>query len=480
MSKRRNKFLDIRVQFFFICMAGFIGVALLATLAPWGLEHLGINVPTFVWLLIFTLLLGSATAAGFSVAFFAPISRLSRAMKEVADGNFHVKVETKSIFRDIRDIYDNFDLMVRELSATETLQTDFISNVSHEFKTPISAIEGYASLLQEHQQSREEQDEYIDKILFNTRRLSALAGNILLLSKLDSQSIHPQRERFRLDEQVRQSILALERKWTEKEVDFDVDLDEIEFTGYEGLLQHVWSNLIDNAIKFSPHGGLIRMRMLREDGHILFTIDNEGPSIPDADKARIFNKFYQGDSSHESEGNGLGLSLVRKIVTMHGGEVRVEDPVNGGCRFAVTLPFFHKVSTKIELVFTIYSLLCAILIFNDRSRRRSPGAFAASDFPYGKRRYDRGLSALLRLLRGFRCRVVFHRQTSAEGSVPRGPFPLPLRSLGGKALPRASRARLAGQGARHEQDRPQAHPREKARLRLSRAASAHDRRDLRR
>lgn len=123
-----------------------------------------------------------------------------------------------------------------------------------------------------------------------------------------------------------------------KEVDFDVDLDEIEFTGYEGLLQHVWSNLIDNAIKFSPHGGLIRMRMLREDGHILFTIDNEGPSIPDADKARIFNKFYQGDSSHESEGNGLGLSLVRKIVTMHGGEVRVEDPVNGGCRFAVTLP----------------------------------------------------------------------------------------------------------------------------------------------
>ena len=338
MSKRRNKWLDIRVQFFFICMAGFIGVALLATLATWGLEHLGINVPTFVWLRIFTLLLGSATAAGFSVAFFAPISRLSRAMKEVAGGNFQVKVETRSLFRDIRDIYDNFDLMVRELGATETLQTDFISNVSHEFKTPISAIEGYASLLQEHQQSSEEQAEYVDKILFNTRRLSALAGNILLLSKLDSQSIRPRRERFRLDEQVRQSILALERRWTEKDVDFDVDLDEIEYTGYAGLLQHVWSNLIDNAIKFGPRGGLIRMRMLRENGSILFTIDDEGPSIPDEDKARIFNKFYQGDSSHESEGNGLGLALVRKIVAMHGGEVRVEDPPLGGCRFAVSLP----------------------------------------------------------------------------------------------------------------------------------------------
>ena len=294
--------------------------------------------PTFVWLLIFTLLLGSATAAGFSVAFFAPISRLSRAMKEVAGGNFQVKVETRSLFRDIRDIYDNFDLMVRELGATETLQTDFISNVSHEFKTPISAIEGYASLLQEHQQSSEEQTEYVDKILFNTRRLSALAGNILLLSKLDSQSIRPRRERFRLDEQVRQSILALERRWTEKDVDFDVDLDEIEYTGYAGLLQHVWSNLIDNAIKFGPRGGLIRMRMLRENGSILFTIDDEGPSIPDEDKARIFNKFYQGDSSHESEGNGLGLALVRKIVAMHGGEVRVEDPPLGGCRFAVSLP----------------------------------------------------------------------------------------------------------------------------------------------
>ena len=311
MSKRRNKWLDIRVQFFFICMAGFIGVALLATLATWGLEHLGINVP---------------------------ISRLSRAMKEVAGGNFQVKVETRSLFRDIRDIYDNFDLMVRELGATETLQTDFLSNVSHEFKTPISAIEGYASLLQEHQQSSEEQAEYVDKILFNTRRLSALAGNILLLSKLDSQSIRPRRERFRLDEQVRQSILALERRWTEKDVDFDVDLDEIEYTGYAGLLQHVWSNLIDNAIKCGPRGGLIRMRMLRENGSILFTIDDEGPSIPDEDKARIFNKFYQGDSSHESEGNGLGLALVRKIVAMHGGEVRVEDPPLGGCRFAVSLP----------------------------------------------------------------------------------------------------------------------------------------------
>ena len=193
--------------------------------------------------------------------------------------------------------------------------------------------------MQEHQQSPEEQAEYIDKILFNTRRLSALAGNILLLSKLDSQSIHPQRSRFRLDEQVRQCILALERKWTEKDVDFDVDLDSVDFTGYEGLLQHVWTNLIDNAVKFGPRGGLIRMRLIEEDGSVLFTIDNEGKSIPDEDKVPAFFKqnSIQGDSSHESEGNGLALRLCARSSPSTAARSG-SRPVNGGCRFAVRLP----------------------------------------------------------------------------------------------------------------------------------------------
>ena len=275
------------------------------------------------------------------MVFIHPLQRNIEAMKKLANGDFTVRVnhaEHGYVPREMVEFEQSFNKAAEELGGTEILRKDFINNFSHEFKTPISAIEGYASLLQEHQQSPEEQAEYIDKILFNTRRLSALAGNILLLSKLDSQSIHPQRSRFRLDEQVRQCILALERKWTEKDVDFDVDLDSVDFTGYEGLLQHVWTNLIDNAVKFGPRGGLIRMRLIEENGSVLFTIDNEGKSIPDEDKSRIFNKFYQGDSSHESEGNGLGLALVRKIIAIHGGEVWVEDPVNGGCRFAVCLP----------------------------------------------------------------------------------------------------------------------------------------------
>ena len=228
--------------------------------------------------------------------------------------------------------------MVKELGATETLQTDFISNVSHEFKTPINAIEGYASLLQDHQQSQAEQDAYIEKILFNTHRLSTLTGNILLLSKINNQSIHPQRTVFRLDEQVRQAIVALEQKWTEKDIDFDVELDKISYSGYESLLIHVWSNLIDNAIKFDPHGGMIALRLRQEDGFAVFTINDNGPGVAPEDQERVFHKFYQSDSSRVMDGNGLGLPLVKKIVEFSGGTVTLENLPEAGCRFTVRLP----------------------------------------------------------------------------------------------------------------------------------------------
>ena len=259
-------------------------------------------------------------------------------MKEVAGGNFQVNAQCASKLKDVQDIYANFNRMVKELGATETLQTDFISSVSHEFKTPINAIEGYAALLQDHQQTPEEQETYIEKILFNTRRLSTLTGNILLLSKINNQSISPQSSVFRLDEQVRQAILALERKWEEKDIQFDVDLDKITYTGYEKLLIHVWTNLIDNAIKFDPQGGSIRLRMCRQPDGILFTIDDNGPGIPLEEQERIFHKFYQSDNSREVDGNGLGLALVKQIVALSDGTIQVENLQGGGCRFTVWLP----------------------------------------------------------------------------------------------------------------------------------------------
>lgn len=321
-------------------MSQLVLVAALAELAGWAFRHwFGVapELPIFVWALVFSGTIGVAVTNHMTKMLIDPIAKLRSAMREVADGDFKVEAKCESRIQDVQDIYDSFNSMVRELSTTETLQTDFISDVSHEFKTPINAIEGYASLL-EGEPSPEEQRAYVEKILFNTRRLSALTGNILLLSKLSNQSILPQKTQFRLDEQIRQAIVALEQMWSEKELGFEVELEETPFFGYESLLLHVWTNLIGNAVKFSPKGGEIRIKMMRTEGAVVFTIEDDGPGIVPGDEEHIFTKFYQSESSHGMEGNGLGLALVRQIVEMSGGSVDVQNLEVGGCRFTVRLP----------------------------------------------------------------------------------------------------------------------------------------------
>lgn len=340
MKKKRNGRSSLRLRFILICMSQLVLVAALSELAGWAFRHwFGVTpeLPIFVWAMVFSGTIGVAVTNHMIKMLIDPIAKLRSAMREVADGDFKVEAKCESRIQDVQDIYDSFNSMVRELSTTETLQTDFISDVSHEFKTPINAIEGYASLL-EGEPSPEEQRAYVEKILFNTRRLSALTGNILLLSKLSNQSILPQKTQFRLDEQIRQAIVALEQKWSEKELGFEVELAETPFFGYESLLPHVWTNLIGNAVKFSPKGGEIRIKMMRTEGAVVFTIEDDGPGIVPGDEEHIFTKFYQSESSHGMEGNGLGLALVRQIVEMSGGSVDVRNLEAGGCRFTVRLP----------------------------------------------------------------------------------------------------------------------------------------------
>ncbi len=296
-----------------------------------------ISIPNLVWIVVVSIIVGGVVMASISKRLITPLAKLSTAMNKVAEGDFETQIETESKLEAIQDIYSNFNLMVKELDATETLQTDFVSNVSHEIKTPITAIEGYATLLQNTENIDEVENEYIEKILFNTKRLSELVSNILLLSKVDNKAIQAKKTTYRLDEQIRQSIVLLEPKWSAKEIDFDVDLDEIEYTGDESLMFHVWNNLIDNAIKFSPENGLIRIKLEKSDRKITFTIEDEGCGISDEEKKHIFNKFYQSDNSHKSEGNGLGLALVKNILTLCGGEISVTDGKNGGARFTVVL-----------------------------------------------------------------------------------------------------------------------------------------------
>ena len=297
-----------------------------------------IDLSIFTLILIFTSLTAGVVSLFLNRRVLSPIRTLSKAMNQVASGDFKVRLEPTSHIEDVKDIYEHFNTMTAALDKTEMLQSDFVSNVSHEFKTPINAIEGYAMLLQGTGVNAAEQNDYVENILLNTKRLSNLIGNILLLSKLDNQLVPESRSVFRLDEQIRQSILLLENQWEPKEIEFDVEMDEINYFGNESMLSQVWNNLLGNAVKFSPIGGFIRIECKKADEQIICSISDEGPGISENEKAHIFDKFYQSDSSHKQEGNGLGLALVKRIVDIAQGHIQVENRPLKGCTFTVVLP----------------------------------------------------------------------------------------------------------------------------------------------
>ena len=295
------------------------------------------NLPNSAWVVIIGITIGIPISLFVNRSLLSPIRKLGDAMNMVGKGAFGIQISTRAPFGDIKDIYHNFNLMTRELAANEMLKSDFVSNVSHEIKTPITAIEGYAMLLQGSENLSDEEYEYVEKILANSQRLSELVGNILLLSRIDNQAIETNSEKFSLDEQIRQSILMLEPKWSEKSLELDVELDGIMYEVNRSLMLHVWNNLIGNAIKFTPKESMVKIRLSKESCGIVFTVEDEGCGISQEAKNHIFDKFYQADSSHKQEGNGLGLSLVKRILDMCGGEIDAENIEEGGCRFTVTL-----------------------------------------------------------------------------------------------------------------------------------------------
>ena len=318
---------------------------IVCVLIAYGLDQLlnrvlpfGWTVPLELELICSCLLIGLLVTSQLSRYFFDPVKKLRGAMDKVAEGDYSVRLEEKSSSKEIMEIYTGFNLMAHKLSATEILQTDFVSNVSHEFKTPINAIEGYSTLLQGSENLDENQKEYVDKILLNTQRLSTLVGSILLLSKLENQQIPTNQRLYSLDEQIRQSIVALETAWTKKDIELDVELNRISYLGNEAMMRHVWDNLISNAVKFSPQGGTVTLRLTKKPRKLIFTIEDQGPGLSDEAKKHIFDKFYQGDSSHKEEGNGLGLTLVKRILAIEKGQITAENIPEGGCRFTVTLP----------------------------------------------------------------------------------------------------------------------------------------------
>ncbi len=264
-----------------------------------------------------------------------PISRLTEATRKVAEGDFTVRLPADR--RDeLGELMENFNNMAQELQSIEYLQKDFISNVSHEFKTPIASIQGFATLLKSPETTNDEREEYTSIIIKESQRLSRLSQNLLRLSKLEYQQRLTSQEQFSLDEQLRQTVLLLEPEWAQREIRWDVNLENTVIRGDAELMQQVWINLLENAIKFSPQGGEIALSLYVSDV-VKVRIRDQGIGMDESTQARIFERFYQGDTSHAHEGNGLGLPLAKRIIDLHGGTLRVKSSPGLGSTFTVEL-----------------------------------------------------------------------------------------------------------------------------------------------
>ncbi len=285
-----------------------------------------------------SILFGTILSLFLSRHALTPISALADAMQKVAQGDYTVHMEPLSHKGEILHLYENFNQMVQELNSTETLHADFISNVSHEFKTPLAAISGYATLLQDDSLSPEERDEYVETIIASARDLSKMTGNILSLSRLENQTIISEKEEFRVDEQIRQIILRMEPAWSSKNLDINPELGSILWYGNRELSSHIWTNLLDNAIKFTAPGGAITVTAAADSKWLTVTFQDTGIGMSSDIQEHIFDKFYQGDVSHQKKGNGLGLPLVSQIVALHGGTIQVESYPELGSSFTVRLP----------------------------------------------------------------------------------------------------------------------------------------------
>ncbi|MCD7945295.1 MAG: HAMP domain-containing histidine kinase [Clostridiales bacterium] len=328
------------------CVFGTILVGALLLLLHWYLLYrfqvvsitpADLHLP-FLVLIPISIFIGTSITLLVGRFIIRPVNSISQAFDRLSQGDFSVRVPADSKVSEIREISEHFNAMVYDLSHIETLRTDFVVNVSHEFKTPIAAIEGYATLLQDKNLSPERRDYYLDKIIANSRRLSDLSGNVLALSKLENQETVLHRAEYRLDEQLRRAVLLLESKWSAKGLEFDIQLPSLRFYGNEPLLDQVWLNLLDNAIKHSPEGGVIRVGLQSDGDWVTVSVADDGDGMSQEVQKHIFEKFYQGDRSRSDEGNGLGLALVKRIVELCHGSVGVESAPGDGACFRVRLP----------------------------------------------------------------------------------------------------------------------------------------------
>ena len=262
---------------------------------------------------------------------------LSEAIQKVAAGDYSTRI-TEYKRAQIKPIYDDFNKMCAELESVKLLRNDFLNSYSHEFKTPISSINGFASLVLEKDLPEEEQKKYLKIIVDESARLSNLATSTILLSKLTAQSIVTDIEEYDLGEQLRECSIILSGKWLQKNMEFDVSLDHVMYSGNKEMMQHLWINLLDNAVKYTPEGGKVTVSVSEENGYAIVKIADTGEGMSKEVRDHLFDPYFQGDSSHSRQGLGLGLSIVKRIVELCKGTITVRSKVGEGSIFTVILP----------------------------------------------------------------------------------------------------------------------------------------------
>lgn len=338
------------VFFFFVITIGIVtGVILI-------LVHLNVltsgNVPQTKYIVLFTSL--GSILLGTMVAFFAgrvplkPINRLINAIKHLADGKYRTHLSFSGPLAKhpaFKELSESFNQLADELQNTEMLRSDFINNLSHEFKTPIVSIAGFAGLLKHGHLTEEQKEEYIAIIEEESRRLAYMATNVLNLTRVESQRILSDTTDFNVSEQIRNCVLLLESKWSKMNLEPFLNLKEYTLHGNEEMMKQVWINLIDNAIKFNRPGGFFAIDAQPDERFLKITVANSGAGIPPDRQEKIFRKFYQADESHATQGNGIGLSIVKSIVELHHGQVTVaSDPEK--TVFTVFLPWNEEKNLK--------------------------------------------------------------------------------------------------------------------------------------
>ena len=293
---------------------------------------------TFGNVLLITFLFGSADYIRRRITVERPVRQITEAAEKIMQGDFSARVPPihGAGTDGFNQIGDAINKMAEELSGTETLRTDFIANVSHELKTPLAVMGNYATMLQTPGITEAERNEYAKAISDAARRLAQLITNILKLNKLENQQIFPQKEEFDLGEQLCQSLLQFEDVWEQKGLTIETDIeDDVRIRSDAELLSLVWNNLISNAVKFTPDGGTIGVSLKTEGDLLVVSVSDTGCGIRPEVGQHIFEKFYQGDTSHATQGNGLGLALVKRVVDILGGEIGVRSVLGQGTTFTV-------------------------------------------------------------------------------------------------------------------------------------------------